>query len=262
MPILRPYLTPTDMPVPVVAAARRKRNTMAQPSFYQQNLGSPQQQQQAQESQLVTPEPVRPQEIEFANTPNTTNYLQEQLQRFRDRTAPPSLEPSARIKSTASELVQPSSFKRFYDMLDSIGALGKQATAAVATRAAFSRLQASNSTGPNTSAGNNYGSGIPANPKANFAFAQAIAPQYGWNDRELSAWYTLGMKESGWNHNAQNPTSTAYGIGQFLNSTWKTVGGAKTSDPRTQVEYMARYIKQRYGSPSAALAFHLKNNWY
>lgn len=108
------------------------------------------------------------------------------------------------------------------------------------------------------------GGGLPmgVNTPANFKFAQAIAPKYGWTGAELSAWYTLGMKESGWRHTAQNPHSTAYGIGQFLDKTWASYGIPKTSDPRLQVEAMARYIKARYGSPSRALAFHKRNNWY
>lgn len=30
--------------------------------------------------------------------------------------------------------------------------------------------------------------------------------------------------ESGWNHRAQNKTSSAYGIGQFLDRTWERTG--------------------------------------
>ena len=30
--------------------------------------------------------------------------------------------------------------------------------------------------------------------------------------------------ESSWNHKAKNPTSTAYGLGQFIDQTWETVG--------------------------------------
>ncbi len=29
--------------------------------------------------------------------------------------------------------------------------------------------------------------------------------------------------ESGWNHTAQNPNSTAYGVGQFINGTWNYI---------------------------------------
>ena len=69
-----------------------------------------------------------------------------------------------------------------------------------------------------------------------------------------------------YNPNAQNPTSTAYGIGQFLDSTWATVGGHKTSDGYLQLQYMMKYIRQRYGSPNAAWAQYYAHpggvGWY
>lgn len=112
------------------------------------------------------------------------------------------------------------------------------------------------------------GLGIPignetsSKPQENFKYAQLLSGQFGWNNTsELDAWYQLGMKESGWRSTAQNPTSSAYGIGQFLDSTWKSYG-PKTPDPYLQTLYMAKYIKDRYGTPSQALAFHKSHNWY
>lgn len=72
----------------------------------------------------------------------------------------------------------------------------------------------------------------------------------------------LVNKESSWNPNAQNPTSTAYGLFQFLNSTWKGTGIAKTNDPRLQTEAGFKYIASRYGDPSRAVAHHRAKNWY
>jgi hypothetical protein len=46
------------------------------------------------------------------------------------------------------------------------------------------------------------------------------------------------------------------------NSTWASVGGRKTSDPRLQILYGLRYIASRYGTPAGALGFHDRNNWY
>lgn len=93
------------------------------------------------------------------------------------------------------------------------------------------------------------------------AMAQSVANFMGWGPAEFQAWDAVINAESGWNPNAQNPTSTAYGLGQFLNSTWKGYG-PKTSDPATQLAYMARYIKNRYGSPTKALIWHNSHNWY
>ena len=72
----------------------------------------------------------------------------------------------------------------------------------------------------------------------------------------------LWERESGWNPDAQNPTSTAYGIAQFLDSTWAGTGIAKTSDPYLQIDAGLVYIENRYGSACAAWAHFQANNWY
>jgi len=48
---------------------------------------------------------------------------------------------------------------------------------------------------------------------------------------------------------------------QFLDGTFKNYGG-KTSDPVKQVVAGIKYIKDKYKTPQAAIAFHMKNNWY
>ena len=83
-----------------------------------------------------------------------------------------------------------------------------------------------------------------------------------WGSEQWDSFDKLVNKESRWINTAQNPTTTAYGIGQFLNSTWKTVGCEKTSNEYEQVDCMIDYIEYRYEKPSKALQFHLKNNYY
>lgn len=90
--------------------------------------------------------------------------------------------------------------------------------------------------------------------------AAAAGVPAAWVDSP--AFITLINKESGWRPNAQNPTSTAYGLFQFLDATWGGYGVAKTSDPYGQAIAGFRYIKARYGTPEAALAFHNSHNWY
>jgi hypothetical protein len=267
-------LTPTVGIPQTVAASRRPKN-MSQREFYtlgsQQNRTAAPQQPPDQNYQV----PQTQQDQQFEQDPISGDYIQEQLARFNNRTAPPMLEPGARVKSANAELVQPSSFQVYYEQLNTIGDIADNQLGAASARAAFQRAQSAQqlplgyggttSTGSGKSlqkGGNAYGNAIPSNPAANFKYAQNIAGQFGWNAQELQAWYTLGMKESGWRNTAQNPTSTAFGIGQFLDSTWKGVGMSKTSDPQQQVLAMAKYIKNRYGSPSKALAFHISHNWY
>lgn len=69
-------------------------------------------------------------------------------------------------------------------------------------------------------------------------------------------------RESKWNHKAQNPHSTAYGLCQFLNSTWKSGSFVKTDDPHVQIEACLEYIKNRYGTPEKALKFHNRIGWF
>jgi len=96
---------------------------------------------------------------------------------------------------------------------------------------------------------------------------QRLAAGFGWTGSEWNALETLWMKESGWRNTAKNPSSGAYGIPQALPHTkmpraaWPEDAGG-SSDATTQIEWGLGYIKSRYGSPSAALSFHLRNNWY
>jgi hypothetical protein len=90
---------------------------------------------------------------------------------------------------------------------------------------------------------------------------QRLAANYGWTGEQWAALDWLVNKESSWNPNAQNPTSTAYGLFQFLDGTWAAYG-SKTSDPNLQAQYGLRYIKDRYGNPVNAKNFHQAHNWY
>jgi muramidase (phage lysozyme) len=70
------------------------------------------------------------------------------------------------------------------------------------------------------------------------------------------------QKESSWNNNAQNKTSTAYGLFQFLDKTWAGYKCTKTSDIEIQTKCGIKYIQARYGTPTKARAFHLRKGYY
>jgi hypothetical protein len=103
--------------------------------------------------------------------------------------------------------------------------------------------------------------GSASAPAAQGSFKEYAMAKVG-SAEQFSCLENLWGKESGWNPNAQNPTSTAYGIPQFLNSTWAGTGIAKTSDGYRQIDAGLIYIENRYGSPCAAWAHSKANNWY
>ena len=77
-----------------------------------------------------------------------------------------------------------------------------------------------------------------------------------WDDEQIEAMVRICWRESRYNPIDQNRESTAYGLYQFLNSTWPDYGFEKTSDPLFQTVAAVRYIEHRYGTPTEALAFH------
>jgi cell wall-associated NlpC family hydrolase len=113
--------------------------------------------------------------------------------------------------------------------------------------------------------GNIIGAGAGVNAVAakpwqsNQKLGQQLLAQAGLGG-QWNSFNQLEMHEAGWNNTARNPSSTAYGIGQFLNSTWGST--PKTSDPRVQITAMLNYIKSRYGDPNKAWQFWQQHHWY
>jgi hypothetical protein len=98
---------------------------------------------------------------------------------------------------------------------------------------------------------------------ANQAIARLLAAPYGWSTgTQWEDLVSLWNRESGWSATALNPSSGAYGIAQFLDSTWATVGAGKTSSASGQIAAGLAYIRQRYGSPAAAWAHESADGWY
>lgn len=118
-----------------------------------------------------------------------------------------------------------------------------------------------------------YGVAAPATPAAvagnptlgqvQFSDLKMVGQAMGWTTTEIAAWWALLPLESNGTITDTNSSSGAYGIAQFINgpSEYATYGGSATS-VIGQLTAMANYIKERYGSPSQALTFHLANNWY
>lgn len=91
-------------------------------------------------------------------------------------------------------------------------------------------------------------SNIPAGLSGNAAMAWIIA------------------HESGGNPTAQNPYSTASGLFQMINGTWKAYGGstptAKQASVAEQTAVATNYVNARYGGWAGAQAFWQAHGWY
>jgi len=93
--------------------------------------------------------------------------------------------------------------------------------------------------------------------------ARAMLAQYGWSETEFSCLDQLWISESDWDPYATNPTSGAYGIPQSLPAEKMAAAGPDwRTNPMTQIEWGLSYIQQSYGTPCAANAFKVANNWY
>ena len=108
------------------------------------------------------------------------------------------------------------------------------------------------------------GDGTHATPEQARAIARKMIASYkDWGDGDYDALVWLWNKESGWQWNATNPSSGAYGIPQALPASKLASAGDDWKDnAATQIKWGLNYIAGRYGSPSAAKTFWLAHNWY
>ncbi|MEO7058820.1 MAG: hypothetical protein ABI083_03815 [Lapillicoccus sp.] len=87
------------------------------------------------------------------------------------------------------------------------------------------------------------------------AAARSLLAANGWTDSQWSCLDTLWAGESGWNYQAGNQSSGAYGIPQSLPaSKMASVANDYRTNPITQITWGMNYIKNSYGSPCSALS--------
>ena len=106
-------------------------------------------------------------------------------------------------------------------------------------------------------------SSTDADPGSSRAIAQQMLSERGFGNGQWSCLDDLWQKESGWDHTADNPSSSAYGIPQSLpGSKMASAGSDWETNPATQISWGLGYIESRYGSPCAAWEHSVSNNWY
>jgi len=85
----------------------------------------------------------------------------------------------------------------------------------------------------------------------------------GYSAADAEALSKLVDHESDWNPHGKNASTGAYGPFQALPGSKMAQAGSDWHDnPKTQTKWGLKYIKERYGSPSAAWAFWQKHRWF
>jgi len=131
-----------------------------------------------------------------------------------------------------------------------------EAAAAAAAAAAASKPKSSGSPAPVYAAG-----GTSAGEAQ--AIARGMLAGYGWGDDQFGCLVSLWNKESGWNYQAYNRSSGAYGIPQALpGSKMGSAGADWQTNAATQISWGLGYISGRYGSPCGAWSHSQSTGWY
>lgn len=97
-----------------------------------------------------------------------------------------------------------------------------------------------------------------------YAEVAAIGTQHGWTTKQIDDWfYNLIPSESDGTLTDKNPSSPAIGIAQGITGPgWYKAHGGDFNTVTGQLTAMANYVDDRYGNPTAAWEFHVKNNYY
>ncbi|WP_374456078.1 lytic transglycosylase domain-containing protein [Nocardioides sp.] len=91
--------------------------------------------------------------------------------------------------------------------------------------------------------------------------ARALLPEYGFSSDQFSCLDSLYVSESGWRVDADNPTSSAYGIPQALTQLHDLPADYMTS-AESQIRWGLEYIQGSYGTPCSAWSFKSSHGWY
>ena len=81
--------------------------------------------------------------------------------------------------------------------------------------------------------------------------------------KDFKCFNSLMSKESAWK-NKKNPTSSAEGVGQLLDSTYRNLGMTRSKSEVAQTVAALAYIGRKYGSggPCAAWQHFKQKRWY
>lgn len=82
--------------------------------------------------------------------------------------------------------------------------------------------------------------------------------------KQYKCFSRLVGRESAWKNTAQNPTSSAKGIGQLLDGTYRNLGMKHSQVEAAQIVATLAYIGRKYGAagPCGAWKHWQSKNWY
>lgn len=104
---------------------------------------------------------------------------------------------------------------------------------------------------------------VSVDPGSARAVGRSLAAQRGWGDDQFVCLDKLWTKESNWRVDADNPSSSAYGIPQALpGSKMASAGDDWRTNPATQITWGLGYIEGRYGTPCSAWSHSVAKGWY
>lgn len=98
--------------------------------------------------------------------------------------------------------------------------------------------------------------------EAKEAFDQ-LTEELNISEENKATWAEIIRRESGWNPQATNPSSGAYGLPQSLpGNKMASMGTDWKTNPYTQLKWMYNYMVKRYGSISGAMTWWNSHGWY
>jgi hypothetical protein len=134
-------------------------------------------------------------------------------------------------------------------------ATAKKAEAEQAAKEAKERAEAKEAASRSTTS-------FPVRSSYSVAQIQAMAQQMVASG-QYQCFSNIVSHESGWNYQAVNASSGAYGLFQALpGSKMSSVGADWQTNPATQIKWGLNYMNSRYGSPCEAWSFWQANSWY
>jgi hypothetical protein len=101
-------------------------------------------------------------------------------------------------------------------------------------------------------------------PSAAMQVAQELMPDYGFSvSSQWSCLYDIWERESGWEWDAENPSSGAYGVPQAYPAyKMASVADDYLTDATTQIKWGLSYIEDTYGTPCEAWEVDITEGGY